>query len=365
MRFPRARPRLCNELGRRLAARPRPRAGRRLRVVRADASHLAGARAGGDARRARRAGPDRVRAAAERQADHRHRAAHGLLARRRARVRGRGGRGARQQRVLRPGPVDAVADVRVGRDRGRRRDARQGRRAGARADGARGRLRARRRVLRGGDEPQPVGDVLRRSQPRQARRLLRDVAAVRPRPRRRQRRVLPRLRPRARARALPLPAAVRGQLAPGAGARRRRPRGRDPRRRRAAAGRGGHSAHLPPDGPEQGRRLRRRHRAELDRPLQRLGRARARRRRPQPARPEARPDRLRPRAPARRQRPRRDRPHDPAPPRRGREAEAGQPRPRQGGARQAPPQRLLLQPREHDLVRDLRPPRRGPRRRQP
>ena len=54
----------------------------------------------------------------ERQADHRHRAADRLRARRRARVRGRGGRGARQQRVLRPGAVDAVADVRVGRRSG-------------------------------------------------------------------------------------------------------------------------------------------------------------------------------------------------------------------------------------------------------
>ena len=98
-------------------------------------------------------------------------------------------------------------------------DAREGRRARAQPGLARRRLRARRRVLRRGDEPQPVGDVLRRPQPRQARRLLRDVAAVRPRPRRRQRRVLPRVRPRARPRALPLPAAVRGQLAPGAGAR--------------------------------------------------------------------------------------------------------------------------------------------------
>ena len=56
----------------------------------------------------------------------------GYVARRRARVRGRGGRGARQQRVLRPGAVDAVADVRVGRRRGRRRAARARRRARAR-----------------------------------------------------------------------------------------------------------------------------------------------------------------------------------------------------------------------------------------
>ena len=66
-------------------AAPRPRAGRRLRLVRARAARRARVVAlVGDARRARRARPDRVRAAAQRQADHRHRAVTGyaLAARR-------------------------------------------------------------------------------------------------------------------------------------------------------------------------------------------------------------------------------------------------------------------------------------------
>ena len=50
---------------------------------------------------------------------------------------------------------------------------------------------ARRRGLRRRDEPHLWVTYSGRPQPRQARRLLRDVAAVRPRPRRRQRRVLP------------------------------------------------------------------------------------------------------------------------------------------------------------------------------
>ena len=111
---PATRSSTLGELARGVADRARPRARRGLRVVRADASDLAGARAGGDARGAGGAGADRVRADPQRQADHGHRAADRLRARRRAGVRGRRGGGARQQRVLRPGAVDAVADVRVG-----------------------------------------------------------------------------------------------------------------------------------------------------------------------------------------------------------------------------------------------------------
>ena len=92
----------------------RPRARRRLRVVRALAPDRAGDRARRHAGRARRPRPDRVRADPERQADHRHRADLRLRARRRARVRGRGGGGAGVEPVLRPGPVDAVADGRRG-----------------------------------------------------------------------------------------------------------------------------------------------------------------------------------------------------------------------------------------------------------
>ena len=79
--------------------------------------------------------------------------------------------GARQQRVLRAGPVDAVADVRVGRGRraGACSPARSGASSGARP---RDRLRARGRRLRRRHEPPPVGDLLGRPQPGQARRIL-------------------------------------------------------------------------------------------------------------------------------------------------------------------------------------------------
>ena len=59
-------------------------------------------------------------------------------------LRGRGGGGAGLERLLRAGAVDAVADVRVGRRRDRRRAAGPRGRARARARRARGRLRARR-----------------------------------------------------------------------------------------------------------------------------------------------------------------------------------------------------------------------------
>ena len=87
--------------------------------------------AGRDARRARRARPDRVRRAAERQADDRHRPDRRLRARRRTRVRGRRDRRADVELLLRPGAVDAVADGGLGRDR--RRSAAGARRASRRA----------------------------------------------------------------------------------------------------------------------------------------------------------------------------------------------------------------------------------------
>ena len=61
-----------------------------LRLVRALAAERARARAGGGARRARGGRPAGVRRVPEREADHRHRAAGGLCARRRARFRGGG-----------------------------------------------------------------------------------------------------------------------------------------------------------------------------------------------------------------------------------------------------------------------------------
>ena len=127
---PRTAPRCCggrgcpHELGPRLVPAARLRAGDRLRLVRAQPPERARARAGGDARRARRARPDRVRPDPEREADDRHRAAHRLRARRRAGLHGRRGRGARLEPVLRAGPVDAVADGRLGDRRADRRRAR-------------------------------------------------------------------------------------------------------------------------------------------------------------------------------------------------------------------------------------------------
>ena len=67
----------------------------------------------------------------------------GYVARRRARLRGRRGRRARVEPLLRPGAVDAVADGRLGRRRAARRAARARRgRARARPRRARRRLRA-------------------------------------------------------------------------------------------------------------------------------------------------------------------------------------------------------------------------------
>ena len=191
------------------------------------------------------------------------------------------------ERVLRPGAVDAVADVRVGRRSGsaarcspRVAGRELGRAALAVACGLAGAffgavMNLSLWVTFSGDHSlAKLGAVLR------------DVAAVRPRPRRRQRRVLPRLRPRARARAHPLPAALRGQLAPGARARGRRPRGGVLVGRRAAAqaeaatplalARRAPRTPTAASAPTPGQRS-----TGL---YTRLGRARARRRRPQPAR---------------------------------------------------------------------------------
>ena len=83
-------------------------------------SRRADRRAGRDAGGVRGARPDRLRGAAERQADDRHRADLGLRARRRARLRGRRDRRADIQLLLRPGAVDPVADGRLGSHRDRR-----------------------------------------------------------------------------------------------------------------------------------------------------------------------------------------------------------------------------------------------------
>ena len=137
------------------------------------------------------------------------------------RLRGRGRRGARQQRVLRPGPWTpwqmcawggvGVAGALLARGFGRELG-RVGLAVACAAAGA----------AYGVVMNLHLGHVLRRPQPGQARRLLRDVAAVRPRPRRRQRAVLPALGP-ALVRALdPLPRSA--SRSPGGPRRRSRPR---------------------------------------------------------------------------------------------------------------------------------------------
>ena len=117
---PRTAPRCCaarrcrRELDPGLVPAARRRARARLRLVRAQPPQRPRARAGGDARRAGGAGPDRLRADPERQADDRHRADHRLRPGRRPRLRRRRGGGAGLEPVLRPGAVDAVADGRLG-----------------------------------------------------------------------------------------------------------------------------------------------------------------------------------------------------------------------------------------------------------
>ena len=170
-------------------------------------------RARRDARRARRARADRVRPAAERQADDRHRADRRLRARRGARLRRRRDRRARVEPRLRAGPVDAVADGRLGALRRPRRAARAptGHRMGrvplALACGAAGLgfgviMDASMWVTYGAGQQtlsQFLGD-------------LGDLAPVQHRARRRERRLLPRVRPGARAHAAALPLTTRGAL---------------------------------------------------------------------------------------------------------------------------------------------------------
>ena len=152
--------------------------------------------------------------AAERQADDRHRADRRLRARRRARVHGRRGRRAGQQPVLRAGPVDAVADGRLGR----RRAVRRGRsRASPAATSAASRWRPPARVAGLGFGAvmnlSTLGDLLRRSHDGQAGRRLRHLAAVRHRPRHRQRRSSASPSARAGPRPAALPDALRHHLA--------------------------------------------------------------------------------------------------------------------------------------------------------
>ena len=337
-------------------------------MVRAQPPERPRARARRDARRAGRARPDRVRAAAERQADDRHRAADGLRARRRARLRRRRGRRARVEPVLRPGSVDPVADGRLGRRGAVRRGARPARRPRARPP-------ARSRVacavaglaLRRGDEPARCGSPTRATTRSPSSARIRHVAAVRRRPRARQRRVLPRLRARrscarcgatacasrSRGGRRPRPPAVAvALLALVAAARRRARDAAVP----AAVGRYLERAQNADGGlgPAPGR--------GLDADAHRLGGARARRRRAATRATSsaagASMRRLHARATRRalRGRPRRAHAHDPRAARR----RACSPT-RAGGRdllgellRRAGGRRLVRRPRQHDRVRDPR-----------
>ncbi len=92
------------------------------RLVRAHQAVGQGGVARGHARGAGRGGADRVRAVPQRQAHHRHRAVRRPRDRRGPGLRGGRDHRARLERLLRPGPVDAVADGGLG-PRGRARGA--------------------------------------------------------------------------------------------------------------------------------------------------------------------------------------------------------------------------------------------------
>ncbi len=245
-------------------------------------------------------------------------------------LRRRRGRRARVELLLHAGPVDAVADAGVGR--GRRRAARGSR--GSAADGSGALPLAVACGLSGlafgvDRELRQRRDVRRRRPRPSLPRLPGDLAAVGPRARARQRRLLPAVRAGAGAHAAALPHAPRVHLATArpAGARGRRSRpllaaglaAHAPITPRSDAGRPA-GGRLPRARAERRRRLRRRARPPLGRPLHRLDDPRARGAGPRSrARPPGRPqrDRLRPRArpsahPRRqRHRHRRPRAHDP------------------------------------------------------
>ena len=187
--------------------------GRRLRLVRARQAARARARARGHAGRARRGRPARLRGGPERQADHRHRAVRRLRARRGAGLRGRRGHGARLERLPLAGPVDAVADGRLGgRRRGRRAARARAARPRARAAAAGRGLRPGRPRLRRLDGPLPA-HPRGPPGPRHLSRALGQLAPLQPRPRDRKRGVLPLDRTRLHPRPAPLPPPLRGALA--------------------------------------------------------------------------------------------------------------------------------------------------------
>ncbi len=188
-------------------------------MVRARAPVLARARAGGGAGRAGRGGAARLRRDPQRQAHHRHRAVRRLRPGRGSGVRRGGDHGARVERVPLAGPLDGLADGRLGGRGGGGRAPRadhEGPRA--RATPARRGLRAGGIGVRGLDGPLPV-DARRAAGPRLLPRRVRQLVAVQPRARDRQRGLLAPHRARLHPRPRPLPAPLRGELAG--------PRGRD------------------------------------------------------------------------------------------------------------------------------------------
>jgi hypothetical protein len=270
-------------LAARLVLRPRHRDRGRVRLVRALASLRPGARPGGHHGRARRARADRLRAAAQRQADDGHRADLRRGVGRRPGLRGRRAGRADLEPLLRPGPVDPVADGGLGRGRHRGRAAapRHPRTPGPR-DAGRG-VRNRRAGLRRRAQLLDLGDVHRRSLAGRLRCDCGDRAALRHRPCRRKRRLRARVRPGAPTLARALPAALRGDLAARGGdrdpaGRRRRPAPPRPGRR------GGNPAQLSGACPERRRRLGPGARAGLLTAVHGLGFARPGRERAQSAR---------------------------------------------------------------------------------
>ena len=187
-----------------LGARP----ARRLRLVRALAAALAGRRPG---RRAGRPGDrraDRLRRLPQRQADDRHRHLRRLRARPGARLRGRRPRRAGLQLLVRPGPVDAVADGGLGAVRRPRRGA--GARRPQRRSPHPGRgLRFRRHRLRRAAQLLADGDLRRRPLAAALPRAGGARGPLRRRPRDRQRRLRADRRPGDGADAGPLPRALR------------------------------------------------------------------------------------------------------------------------------------------------------------
>ena len=150
---------------------------------------------GSGAGRARGGRPARVRRVPERQADHRHRAVRRLRPGRGAGLRGRRGHRDGVEHLPLAGPVDRLADGRLGRGRHRGRRARAlASRPRAQPVPAGRRVRARRSALRRLDGPLPM-DARRPPGPRHLPGDRGHVAALQRRPRGRQRGVLPADRP--------------------------------------------------------------------------------------------------------------------------------------------------------------------------